>query len=118
MAQSVMRRFGPAAGAAVALLCAAALGGCGMSSLTSGLGTSIFSGGSGGSAEPTAVSEEQLLAAAKSGDGSATAVTGPRDEARAPRLGIPAGERRRTFTAGLGGGDEILLADAGRLGTR
>lgn len=51
-----------------------AMAGCGMSSLTSGLGTSVF-----GNASPSAksdvqtVSEDQLLSAAKSGDGSAPA---------------------------------------------
>jgi hypothetical protein len=54
---------------------AGGLSGCGMGSITSGLGSSIFGGssGAGTGSEPTAVSEEQLLAAAKSGDGSASA---------------------------------------------
>lgn len=47
------------------------LGGCGLSSLTNGLGTSVFGNGSGST--PTsvnAVTEEQLLSAAKAGDSS------------------------------------------------
>jgi hypothetical protein len=48
------------------LLMAALVGGCGMSSITSGLGTSILGGGSP-AAEPTAVSEQELMAAAKTG---------------------------------------------------
>lgn len=51
-------------------LCGVVLGllpGCGMSSLTSGLGSSVFGGGSSSSsAETSGVSEEQLLSAAKS----------------------------------------------------
>jgi hypothetical protein len=50
-----------------------ATGGCGMSSLTSGLGSSMF--GTGSTAKPKSdaktVSEDQLLVAAKDGDGSA-----------------------------------------------
>lgn len=56
------------------------LGGCGMSSLTSGLGGGMFGGGqaentSGGAG----VSESQLLAAAKSPDSSATSSVGEVD---------------------------------------
>ena len=42
------------------------LSGCGMSSITSGLGSSIL-GSSTGSSEPSAVNEQELLAAAKAG---------------------------------------------------
>jgi hypothetical protein len=42
-----------------------ALGGCGMSSLTSGLGGGMFGGGSSKTANDDGVSEEQLLSAAK-----------------------------------------------------
>lgn len=41
------------------------LAGCGMSSLTSGIGGGVFGGGASGSSEVKAVSEEQLLSAAK-----------------------------------------------------
>ena len=51
-----------------------ALAGCGMSSLTSGLGGGMF-GGSSGNSEVSTVSEAQLLDAAKSGDPSATGST-------------------------------------------
>ncbi len=57
-------------------LCAAvaslAVSGCGMPSLTSGLGSSILGGGSSQQTEVAAVTEEQLLSAAKA-DGAATA---------------------------------------------
>jgi hypothetical protein len=46
---------------------AVALSGCGLSSVTSGLGSSIFGGGSSSGSQPESVSEEQLLAAAKTG---------------------------------------------------
>lgn len=72
MVQSVIAAGRLLRGAGLAMALVLPLAGCGMSSLTSGLGTSIFGGGSEAGAEPTAVSEEQLLAAAKSGDGSAT----------------------------------------------
>ncbi|MEQ1577811.1 MAG: hypothetical protein ABL894_09165 [Hyphomicrobium sp.] len=47
------------------------LGGCGLNSLTSGLGSSMFGGGQAStSVDATKVSEEQLLSAAKAGDGT------------------------------------------------
>ncbi len=58
----------------LALVCALGLGGCGMSSLTSGLGSSMFGGSSASSSDSTKISEEQLLAAAKSADGTTGAV--------------------------------------------
>lgn len=47
-----------------------ALGGCGMSSITSGLGGGMFGGSSTAPSQVTAVNEEQLLAAAKSDEGA------------------------------------------------
>lgn len=54
------------------------LGGCGMSSLTSGIGGGLFGGGGQNStkADVGSVSEDQLLQAAKSETGSAAAVGG------------------------------------------
>lgn len=49
---------------------AAVLAGCGMSSLTSGLGGGVFGGSSGSGTQVTSVSEEQLLSAAKSDYGT------------------------------------------------
>ena len=57
---------------------AAGVSGCGLSSLTSGLGSSVFGGSSSDAAASGdgKVNAEQLLAAAKSGDGSAMPATG------------------------------------------
>ena len=58
------------AGTAAALMCAASLlGGCGISSLTSGLGSGVFGGSQSAKTETGSVSEEQLLSAAQLGDG-------------------------------------------------
>jgi hypothetical protein len=57
---------------AVSLWAASLLGGCGLSSITSGLGSGIMGGGSA-KTETGAVSEEQLLAAAQGGEGAAPA---------------------------------------------
>jgi len=67
MTQSVMTKACRCASAAVGVLAAALLGGCGLSSVTSGLGSSILGGGTPSSAEPTVVSEQELIAAAKAG---------------------------------------------------
>ncbi|MGQ0672344.1 MAG: hypothetical protein ACT4N2_05625 [Hyphomicrobium sp.] len=64
----------PCASVAAVMLATAPLGGCGLSSLTSGLGTGIFGGSSkSDTAAGAAVSEEQLLTAAKA-DVSSTGV--------------------------------------------
>lgn len=55
--------------AALAALCAS-LAGCGMSSLTSGIGGGWFGGNKSVKSESTGVSEDQLLAAAKTDTGS------------------------------------------------
>lgn len=64
------RRVFVLAAGVMASFAALALAGCGMSSITSGLGGGMF-GGSSSSATPVkAVTEEQLLSAAKSDDGA------------------------------------------------
>jgi hypothetical protein len=76
----------------VAVLAIATLSaGCGMSSLTSGLGNSVFGSSTASKSDVKTVSEDTLLAAAKAGDGAAPAdingeaggcprfVVGPRD---------------------------------------
>ncbi|MCC7252214.1 hypothetical protein [Hyphomicrobium sp.] len=85
MAQSVMRRFGTAVGTAAALFAAVAVGGCGMSSLTSGFGSSIL-GGSSGSVEPTGVSEQDLIDAAKAGGDAAPSFAGGDAQPGCPRF--------------------------------
>lgn len=85
MAQSVMRGQGTVAGAVAALLAAAVLGGCGMSSITSGLGTSVLGGGSSGSGS-TGVSEQDLIAAAKAGGDSAPSFSGADAQPGCPRF--------------------------------
>jgi hypothetical protein len=55
---------------------AASLSGCGMSSLTSGIGGGWFGGSNSAKSESTGVSEDQLLAAAKTDTGSITPTSG------------------------------------------
>lgn len=67
MVQSVINAKRPLGTACLAAVLSGLLAGCGMSSLTSGLGTSILGGSSSASQEPSAVTEQELLAAAKAG---------------------------------------------------
>jgi hypothetical protein len=83
MAQSVITRLATATGAAAALFAAIALGGCGMGSITSGLGTSILGGSSG---EPTGVSEQDLIEAAKAGGDGTPAFAGGDTQPGCPRF--------------------------------
>ena len=84
MAQSVIVRLGAAVCVTTALASALALGGCGMSSITSGLGTSILGGSSDG--EPTGVSEQDLMEAAKAGGDGALAMAGSDSQPGCPRF--------------------------------
>jgi hypothetical protein len=73
MAQSVMVRLATGAGVAAVLCAALALGGCGMSSITSGLGTSVLAAAkAGGDSAPS-------FAGADSQPGCPRFVTWPRD---------------------------------------
>lgn len=73
MGQSAMKAKASVTAAALAVGLPCALAGCGVSSLTSGLGTSIFGGSSSQAAAPSAVTEAELLAAAKAGGASPVA---------------------------------------------
>ncbi len=53
---------------AASALAVSVLGGCGLSSLTSGLGSGVFGGSTAAKTETGAVSEEQLLSAAQVGE--------------------------------------------------
>lgn len=71
-------------GAATAILAALTLNGCGMGSITSGLGTSVLGGGS--SSESTSVSEQDLIAAAKAGGDAAPSFSGADSQPGCPRF--------------------------------
>jgi len=93
----------------------AALGGCGMSSLTSGLGGGMF-GGSSGNTEISSVSEDQLLDAAKSGDPSSTGSTFVGDvDAGCPRLVIAPHDNYITFYEIGHVGDALAVAQRGEI---
>lgn len=73
---------------ALAIL-AASLAGCGMSSLTSGIGGGWFGGNKSVKSESTGVSEDQLLAAAKTDTGSVNSVSGGSEMAfGCPRINV------------------------------
>jgi hypothetical protein len=92
----------------------AALGGCGMSSLTSGIGGGMFGGSS--DAQVSSVSETQLLDAAKSGDPSATGSTFAADvDAGCPRLVIAPHDNYITFYEVGHVGDALSVAQRGEI---
>lgn len=93
---------------------AAALGGCGMSSLTSGLGGGMFGGSS--SPQVSAVSEDQLLDAAKSSDSNATGSTNVGEvEAGCPRLKIAPHDNYITFYEQGHVGDALSVTQRGEI---
>jgi hypothetical protein len=90
--------------------------GCGLSSITSGLGSSIFGGGSSKSEPPPAVNEEQLLSAAKSTD-SGPVVSSPVGEIAhgCPRLSIsPHGSHLTIYEDGRAG-DGLAIMHRGEI---
>jgi len=83
---AVTTRGCKAAATAASLLATLVLTGCGMGSLTSGLGSGIFGGGSSAGVEPTGVSEQDLIDAAKAGGEAAPALAGGDSQPGCPRF--------------------------------
>lgn len=99
----------------VLLLGTFALAGCGMSSLTSGLGNSVFGGSSSAAkGDVKTVSEDQLLSAAKSGDGAAPAAISA-DAGGCPRFVV--GQRDNNLTIYESGrvGDGLAILHRGEI---
>ncbi len=92
----------------------AALGGCGMSSLTSGLGGGMF-GGSSDNPQISSVSEAQLLDAAKSGDPTTGSTFVGEVDAGCPRLIIAPHDNYITFYQVGHVGDALAVAQRGEI---
>jgi hypothetical protein len=106
------RRFG--VNAALAASLSIALCGCGMSSLTSGLGGGMFGGGS--KSEGASVSEDQLLAAAKSNDPNATGSTSLGEVAAGcPRFIVAPRDNHITFYEPGRAGDGLAIMHRGEI---
>jgi hypothetical protein len=94
---------------------ACTLSGCGMSSLTSGLGSSIFGGGSSGS-QPEGVSEEQLLVAAKSGgDAAPLGLSGADSSPGCPRFVVWPRDNNLTIYEPGRVGDGLAIVHRGEI---
>jgi hypothetical protein len=102
--------------AAVAVaVTAVATGGCGMSSLTSGLGGGMF-GGSSSKTDATSVSEDQLLSAAKANDPSSTGSTAVGEvSAGCPRFVIAPRDNNITFYEPGRAGDGLAILHRGEI---
>ena len=94
---------------------ACALGGCGMSSLTSGLGGGMF-GGSSSKSDVASVSEDQLLHAAKSNDPSQTGSTSVGEvSAECPRFLIAPRDNNITLYEAGRTGDGLAIMHRGEI---
>ncbi len=92
-----------------------ALTGCGMSSLTSGLGGGMF-GGSAAKSDGSVLSEDQLLAAAKSNDPSATGSTSLGEVAAGcPRFIVAPRDNHITFYEPGRAGDGLAIMHRGEI---
>jgi hypothetical protein len=90
-------------------------GGCGLSSITSGLGSSIFGSSSSEPAAPPAVNEEQLLSAAKSaGDNPVSPVVGEIAHG-CPRLSVPPRGSHLTIYEDGRAGDGLAIMHRGEI---
>lgn len=102
------------AGLSAVLLISALLGGCGMSSLTSGLGGGLI--GSSGKTASAEVSEEQLLTAAKAGDTGTTGSTNVGEVAfGCPRMTIASRDNNITFYEPGRAGDGLAIMHRGEI---
>ena len=102
--------------AAVLSVSAAAVlvGGCGMSSLTSGLGGGMF-GSSSQKSEVASVSEDQLLKAAKSADGSTGSTSVGEVAAGCPRFVVAPRDNHITFYEPGRAGDGLAIMHRGEI---
>ena len=102
--------------AAISIVAGASLaGGCGMSSLTSGLGGGMF-GGSPAKSDVASVSEDQLLNAAKANDPSATGSTSIGEIAGGcPRFVVAPRDSHITFYEQGHAGDGLAIMHRGEI---
>jgi len=115
MVQSVIDRGRVARSLCLGTVLAGLLSGCGMSAITSGLGSSIFGGSSAPSPEPQGVSEEQLLAAAKSGDGGASSPGGGEVSPGCPRFVVWPRDNNLTIYEPGRVGDGLAIVHRGEI---
>ncbi len=115
MTQSAMAVVRTGARVCFCSLIAAASAGCGLSSLTSGLGNSVFGGSSSQTASSPGVNEEQLLSAAKTSDaGSVSPIVGEIAHG-CPRLSIsPRGAHLTIYEDGRAG-DGLAIMHRGEI---
>ena len=112
---SRMPRYQQFVAFASAAAVACALGGCGMSSLTSGLGGGMF-GGSSSKSDVASVSEDQLLHAAKANDPSSTGSTSVGEiSAGCPRLLIAPRDNNITLYEAGRTGDGLAIMHRGEI---
>lgn len=102
-----------------AVVTATALGalttaGCGMSSLTSGLGTSVFGSSAAPKNDVKLVSEDQLLSAAKTADGTAPAAISA-DAGGCPRFVVGARDNNLTIYETGRVGDGLAIIHRGEI---
>jgi hypothetical protein len=93
--------------------CCCALGGCGLSTFTSGLGGGVFGGSSGTGADASKVSDDELLAAAR-GDGTFTGALGE-ISANCPRVIMPTRDNNVTIYEAGRAGDALAVMHRGEL---
>jgi hypothetical protein len=92
---------------------AASISGCGMSSLTSGIGGGMFGSSS---SDVASVSEDQLLSAAKNGTPSATGSTSVGEiQAGCPRMVVAPRENNITFYEPGRAGDSLGIMQRGEI---
>lgn len=108
-------RLGTLRAAALTGLVCVSLAGCGMSSLTSGLGGGMFGGASTNTAG-SEVNQDALLAAAKAGDASTTGSTNVGEVAfGCPRMALASRDNNITFYEPGRAGDGLAIMHRGEI---
>lgn len=107
-------RYARFAGVLASAAIAVGVSGCGMSSLTSGFGGSVF--GSGSSSDVATVSEDQLLTAAMNSNSSTTGSTAVGQiEAGCPRFIVASRDNNITFYEPGRAGDSLAIMQRGEI---
>lgn len=89
--------------------------GCGLSSITSGLGSSVFGGSPSQTADAPGVSEEQLLSAAKADQGTTSTAAVGEISAGCPRINISPRDNHLTIYEDGRAGDGLAIMHRGEI---
>lgn len=117
MTRTMFTRLNASVGLAFALVAMTAMGGCGLSTLTSGFGGSVLGGGQSSSpSSGEGLTAEQMLTAAKSDGASTGSISGVGDVSYGcPRVNVMPREHQLTIYEGGNSSDALAVMHRGEI---